>query len=132
MDDNAWSNIVSGLGAIDASAAAASAARLQAESSSEDIPKLLGLLASEDAFIREAAAWPLAEIAGPSVLSELFIAYQRGFDEGLDNDGFTAALLEVPAVHPAAARTALEQIARNSGEPIRGHAEWLLTFCEGE
>ena len=92
---------------------------------------LTKLLQSDDFFVREAAAWPLAELAGPSVLRELFVAYQRGFDEGQDNDGFTAALLEIPACHSDAARTAIESIARSSDEPMRGHAEWLLEICIG-
>ncbi|MCA0242048.1 MAG: hypothetical protein LCI02_14435 [Proteobacteria bacterium] len=97
-----------------------------------DVSNLLGLLKIDDFFIREAAAWPLAELAGPKVLVDLLLAYQRGFDEGHDNDGFTAALLEIPALHPTAARLSLVQIIGSFEEPMRGPAAWLLEFCESE
>jgi len=101
---------------------------LHAESSIEDIPQLLDLLKSGDFFAREAAAWPIAEITGPAHLSELLCAYQRGFDEGHDNDGFTAALLEIPALYPAEAKGALTALGQSLPEPLRSHAGWLLEF----
>ena len=35
----------------------------------------------ENFFIREAAAWPVAELAGPAALEKLRVAYQRGLDQ---------------------------------------------------
>lgn len=130
MEAISWSTIVSELSHPDIDTCVRAAERLQAEASAADIPNLLKLLQSNDFFIREAAAWPLAELAGPKVLPELFVAYQRGFDEGHDNDGFTAALLEIPALHPQEARASLERVVASAEEPARGHAAWLLTFCE--
>jgi hypothetical protein len=72
---------------------------------------------------------PLAEIAGTQHLPELLRAYQRGFEEGHDNDGFTAALLEIPVVYPLEDKKALIALTKSSEDPLRGHAEWLLTFC---
>ena len=130
MEATTWTAIVSALSDPDVSTCVDAATRLQAKAGTEDLPKLLALLESDDFFIREAAAWPLAELAGPTVLPELLAAYQRGFDEGHDNDGFTAALLEIPALHAREAKQSLERIAGSTGEPIRGHARWLLEFCE--
>jgi hypothetical protein len=110
MEATAWSEIVSALNALSVEDCVAAASRLHAEASSEDIPKLLELLESGKFFVREAAAWPLAELAGPAVLTELLRAYQRGFDEGHDNDGFTAALLEVPALFSGDAKASLASI----------------------
>ena len=132
MEATAWSTIVSALSDPTVSTCVEAAARLQAEAGSEDIPNLLVLLESDDFFVREAAAWPLAELAGPTVLPELLSAYQRGFDEGHDNDGFTAALLEIPAFHSKEARPSLERIVESTEEPMRGHAHWLLEFCKAE
>lgn len=132
METAAWSEIVSGLSASSVDACVGAASRLHAEAGADDIPKLLHLLESDDFFIREAAAWPLAELAGPAVLTHLFAAYQRGFDEGHDNDGFTAALLEIPALFPEAARASLASIIATASEPMLGHAVWLLQFCGGE
>jgi hypothetical protein len=109
MEDKAWKEVVSQLTDPDAGVDAwvAAAARIHTESEQQDVPRLLELLKHENFFVREAAAWPLTELAGPSVLAELLAAYQRGFDEGHDNDGFSAALLEVTAFHPSTIKTTL-------------------------
>jgi HEAT repeat protein len=131
MNTAAWDAVVAQLEALDNRSVAA-AARLHKEATLEDVPRLLALLESGDNFfVREAAAWPLAELVGPRVLRELFRAYQRGLDEGQDNDGFTTALLEVAGIYPREARVALADLAASADEPIRGHAKWLLDFCEG-
>ena len=132
MEEHAWSELVAALDAPSVEESLVAASRLHAGADADDIPKLLALLKSADFFVREAAAWPLAELAGPDVLDELFVAYQRGFDEGHDNDGFSAALLEIPALFPEETMKALERIIGVAEEPIRGHAQWLLEFCEGE
>jgi hypothetical protein len=132
MEATAWSEIVAGLNEADVEVCVAAASRLHAEADVDDIPKLLELLESDNFFIREAAAWPLAELAGPAVLTDLLAAYQRGFDEGHDNDGFSAALLEVPALFPEEAKSCLKRIAAAAGEPMRGHALWMLGFIDGE
>jgi hypothetical protein len=124
----AWDTTIAELNALDDRSVAA-AGRLHAEATLEDLPKLLELLASADNFfVREAAAWPLAELAGVQFLPELLRAYQLGFDEGHDNDGFTAALLEIPHIYPEAA-IALNELIEVADEPMRGHAKWLLEFC---
>jgi hypothetical protein len=106
------------------------AARLRKDSTPEDVPALLGLLKTGDFFEREAAAWPLAEISGTTHLCELLSAYEKGFEEGHDNDGFTAALLEIPALYPSDARSELTKLASEADDPIRAHCVWLLEFCE--
>lgn len=132
MDNTDWHDLVTSLEARDVSTCVEAAAKLHREASSEDVPRLLSLLESGDFFIREAAAWPLAELAGPTVLPQLFAAYQRGFEDGHDNDGFTAALLEIPALYPVEAPRALANFIDASQEPLRGHAMWLLEFCASE
>ena len=85
-----------------------------------------------NAFIREAAAWPLSELAGATALPELFQAYQRGLDEGEDNDGFSAALTEMAEADPAGVKAALDVLARSPDAALRENAEWLLEFCSNE
>jgi hypothetical protein len=130
MKDTAWSEITANLNARDTAVCVAAAARLHREADISEVPRLLGLLESNDFFVREAAAWPLAELAGAQVLGELLTAYQRGFDEGHDNDGFTAALLEIPALHGEAAVQAIRSFLKSSSGTTKEHAGWLLTFCE--
>ena len=45
------------------------------DASTEDLTRLLILLNDDDFFLREAAAWPISELAGPSSLRDLLIAY---------------------------------------------------------
>ena len=129
MKSEVFTSITANLCNTDVDTSVEAAGRLNKEAEIEDVPKLLELLQSDDFFVREAAAWPLAELAGVKLLPELFVAYQRGFGEGHDNDGFTAALLEIPAIYPNEARQAIEQIVATAEEPIRSHASWLLEFC---
>jgi HEAT repeat protein len=44
--------------------ACAAAEKLHQEAAKEDVPALLTLLGDDDAFVREAAAWPLSELGG--------------------------------------------------------------------
>jgi hypothetical protein len=129
MNSERWSQISAALGSHSVETMVEAASQLHREAEREDVPRLLELLQSEDFFVREAAAWPLAELAGPTVLSELLSVYQRGFDDGQDNDGFTAALLEIPSLHPAEAKSSLLDIIGIAAEPMLGHAKWLLEFC---
>lgn len=129
MNGNTWNEIVAALMSEDVAVCVAAASRLHKESDAADVPRLLALLNDGSFFVREAAAWPLAELAGPSALREMFVAYQRGFDEGHDNDGFTAALIEVASLNPEATKAALNSIIRLAAEPMKGHAQWLLEFC---
>jgi hypothetical protein len=124
-----WRALTADLESPNVSTCVRAAEALHANTCAEDVPRLLELLKHESFFVREAAAWPLAELQGPLLLPQLLVAYQRGFDEGYDNDGFTAALLEIPALHPEAAPVALKRYISTSTEPLRGHAEWLLQFC---
>jgi hypothetical protein len=130
MDESLFAEIVNALSVDDVGVCVRAAERLHRESTSEDVPRLLQLLHSDDFFVREAAAWPLVETAGPAVLKELLVAYQRGFDDGHDNDGFTAALLELPFLASIATWKAASTLSVTAEEPMKGHAEWLLTFCE--
>lgn len=132
MNSSSWTEIVSALGSFDVEVCVNAANRLHVESSIEDVPALLSLLRSADFLSREAAAWPLAELTGPMHLPELLLAYQRGFDEGQDNDGFTAALLEIASLYPAEAKPVLLNLGRTLEEPLRGHAAWLLEHCEAQ
>ncbi len=130
MRSTYWDAIVLALESRDVETAVAAATKLHAEATLDDVPKLLDLLKNgRDFFVREAAAWPLAELAGPTVIRELLIAYQLGFEEGHDNDGFTAALLEIPALQPSETRRSLEDLVGSETAHIRQHARWLLKFC---
>ena len=89
----------------------------------------MDLLNDDNFFVREAAAWPVAELAGTSVLRELLVAYQRGFDDGQDNDGFTTALIDLVEASSGASKDVLKRLAEDPDSAVRENATWLLEFC---
>lgn len=113
----------------DIDGAVAAAQRLHKESTHEDVPRLRELLQDSDAF-REAAAWPLSELLGPPALRELFVAYQRGLNEGFDNDGFTTALIELVSADALTCAEVLRHLATDADPNMRENALWLLEFCK--
>jgi hypothetical protein len=126
-----WAALVRDLKNVDdVDSAVAACERLHREATAEDLPRLRDLLTDGSFFVREAAAWPLSEIAGAAALPELFQAYQRGFDEGHDNDGFSAALTEMAAADPDGVRRALSGFLQSGDSKVRDNASWLLEFCE--
>jgi hypothetical protein len=130
MNPTDWEAITRDLrGDLDPARMAAAAAQLHSTATTEDIPRLRELLGDESFFVREAAAWPLAELAGADYLAELLGAYQRGLDDGHDNDGFTAALIKLAESDPVHVAEALQPLARSSDDALRENAQWLLTFC---
>jgi HEAT repeat protein len=129
MDPAGRQSILDGLEAADVDANVRAAKELHERSTEADIPWLLELLKHESFFVRESAAWPLAELAGYNYLPQLFASYQRGFDEGHDNDGFSAALIECASLHLKETRDALRPLIQSKDEQLRDNATWLLEFC---
>ncbi len=106
----------------------AAAERLHRGAMLDDVPRLCALLNDDDAIMREAAAWPLSELAGVVHLGELLSAYQRGFDDGFDNDGFTTALIELAASHPAELARERQRLSDEGDPRLRESALWLMEF----
>jgi hypothetical protein len=88
------------------------------------------MLNDSDFFIREAAAWPLTELAGLAALPQLLVALQRTFDDGHDGDGFQTALIELVEADKPAARRVLDSLLETGDEAMRENAKWLIEFCE--
>ncbi|MEP6962220.1 MAG: hypothetical protein ABI995_09080 [Acidobacteriota bacterium] len=105
------------------------AARIHKEATFEDVSQLTVLLNDDDALLREAAAWPLSELVGTPVLRELLKAYQRGLDDGLDDDGFSAALIDLVQVDPVQSESVLKVLVNEADLKMRDNACWLLEFC---
>ena len=133
MNDKEWTDIVRDLrDSTNVEVAVAAAERLHLTATLEDVPRLRQLLEDDAFFVREAVAWPLCELGGAAMLPDLFAAYQRGFDEGHDNDGFSTALIEFVEANRDAARDVLTLLARSSDAAVRENAVWLLEFCRNE
>jgi hypothetical protein len=130
MNEDEWRDLREGLYGTDPISAANSAQRLDREATANDLQRLRELLSGGDAFVREAAAWPISRIVGAPAMRELLVAYQRGFDEGDDNDGFSTALIELATADPSGCREALLALAEADIASVRENAVWLLQFCE--
>lgn len=127
INSKAWVEITRDLASKDVDIAVTACEALHAQTDQDDVPRLLELLADSDFFIREAAAWPLTELAGAHVLPQLLIAYQRGYDEGHDNDGFSTALLQIPALFPESKIQVTKLLDTAEGSQ-REHLMWLMDF----
>ncbi|MBN8733849.1 MAG: hypothetical protein J0L64_25155 [Acidobacteria bacterium] len=128
-----WDTLVAALRNVEQTdQACAAAEKLYKEATEEDVPKLLTLLSDDEAFVREAAAWPLSGLGQAPFLKALLVAYQRGLDEGLDNDGFSAALIDLVEVKRQESAAELRLLACDPSAHIRKNASWLMKFCSGE
>ena len=133
MNDSEWQAISTALrGDASPELALAAVASLQANATASDVPRLLNLLEDSSFFVREAAAWPLSDLGRVDVLPQLLEAYQRGLDEGHDNDGFSAALIDLVEMNSAAAVPQLQKLVETGSAAARENAAWLLTFCKGK
>ena len=131
MNRAQWQRLVAALhDSADESTAVAAAGELQSIASMEDVPHLLELLSDDSFFVREAAAWPLSDLGCVSALPQLLAAYQRGLDDGHDNDGFSAALVDLVSVNRGEAKAQLETLAHSPDQKVARTAKWLLEFCE--
>ena len=127
-----WEALIAALRNVEQTVQACAAAeKLHKVATKEDVPKLLALLRDDDAFVREAAAWPLSELEGAPLLRDLLVAYQRGLDEGFDNDGFSAALIDLVEANRSESAAELRLLVLDSNAHIRENAGWLLEFCSG-
>jgi hypothetical protein len=130
MTDLEWDDLVTAIRDINnIDLAVAACGRLQSMATADDVPRLVSLLSDASFFVREAAAWPLSDLGRTDVLPELLFAYQRGLDEGHDNDGFSAALVDLVEAHPSEATPTLRIIVEGCGNGPGETAKWLLNFC---
>ena len=130
MNDQDWDETMRALhDKSDMDRAVAAAQKLHKTATKEDLPKLMKLLDDDNFFVQEAAAWPACELGGSRALQELLVAYQQGLDRGHDNDGFTAALIDLVETNPKESREVLSRLAESGDAPLRENALWLLEFC---
>jgi hypothetical protein len=108
----------------------AASKKIHDASTRDDLPWLMSLLNDPAFTVREAAAWPISELAGVLALPDLLRAYQRGLEDGHDNDGLSTALIELVEGDVAAAQRSLNDLAESGDSAMRDNAKWLLEFCQ--
>ena len=129
MNQQDWIKLVAELRNVsDVDRASGAAETLRGTATADDLPRLMELLRDQDFFVREAAAFPVSELAGPEALPELLAALQLGFDQGHDNDGFQAALIDLVQANPTPAKEVLAKLAISPDPKVRENAVWLLEF----
>ena len=106
--------------------------RLKNSATKDDLPQLVSALKSEknDFWTRELLSELISELGGSEYLPELFDALQKNYDEGHDNDGFNAYLIEITYSEPKLCKEKLLQLIDSTEFKHKNHAEWLLEFCE--
>lgn len=129
MNDSRWHQLVNNIEGEDINLMVEACEHLQNEAEMSDVSRLVELLEHDSFVVREAAAWPLAILGDVTVIPELFTAYQRGFGEGHDNDGLSAALAAMAELHPEPVRQSLLELIKSTNLAYQKYAKWLLEFC---
>jgi HEAT repeat protein len=125
-----WDRLVDALrDASDVERAVAAARTLQQGATAEDVPRLMRLLTDGDFFVREAAAWPISDLGVTEALPALLEALHRGFQEGHDGDGLSAALADLVEMNARQSHIVLKSLLASGPPHLREHALWLLEFC---
>ena len=131
MDTLRFDSLLTDLRDLQSPTAAVDAATaLQKEATLEDIPRLLELLKDPSFFVREAAAWPLSDLGYTDALPELVQAHCRGTAEGHDNDGLSAAMIDLASMCPDNAAKVLSGIISSGNTAEVEVAKWLLEFAQ--
>lgn len=92
------------------------------------IPDLYALLQSDDFFIRETVAEPLARLEGVKALPALLEALTRGVADGQDNDGLSTTVIGVLEENAADVAPLLLAMLQAEDATTRAHAAWGLGF----
>lgn len=106
--------------------------RLMNIADKDDLPILISAIQSDrnDFFTRELLSQPISILGGVSSLSILFDALRKGEDEGHDNDGLCAWIMEIASANPTLCKTHLLQLLESPTFSNKDYAEWLIEFCE--
>lgn len=125
-----WKRILADLHAEDDGPRAVAAYEALDKAADESrLPDLHRLLTdSDNFFVREAAAVPIARLEGLRALPDLLRAHQRGSQDGHDNDGLSTVIADLVAGAPQEAAPLLLSMLVDASEKTRSAAAWLLGF----
>ncbi len=125
----AWQDF--GAGDIDVDGVLKAFERLNSIATEINLPALVVAIQSpkNNFWTRELFAEPISHLGGTDYLEPLLEAAQLGLDEGHDNDGFDAHLIDIASSEPEKCRTKLEELLARDDFKHRELAKWLLEFC---
>ncbi len=127
-----WENIITDLSNDDSEKAINASFLLDKYATKEYLSDLYLLIESDDFWIREVAAVPLARLEGLKVLPNLFDALNKGFADGHDHDGLQSTLFDLLESYPQKASAMLLQMLDSNDELDRENAAWGLGFVANE
>jgi hypothetical protein len=125
----AWQDV--SVGDIDVDGVLKAFERLNSMATEIDLPALVVAIQSpkNNFWTRELFAEPISHLGGTDYLGPLLEAAQLGLDEGHDNDGFDARLIDIAYSEPEKCRAKLEELLARDDFKHRELANWLLEFC---
>ena len=106
--------------------------KLEEIANESHIPQLQRLLQDDNFFIRETAAGPYAQLMGVRALPLLLQAQIRGYEDGHDNDGLDAVIMELVEVRKTEISSTLLEMLTKENPKTRAQAAWLLGFVASE
>jgi hypothetical protein len=121
-------------GDVDVDGVIAAFERLKALATKADLLKLVAAIQSprNNFWTRELLSEPICRLGGSDYLEPLFEALQLGFDEGHDNDGFQAHVIDIAKTEPKKTRSKLKELMGQKKYAHKDLAKWLLEFCKNK
>jgi hypothetical protein len=106
--------------------------QLKVSVTKNDLPLLLQTIKSETCgfWVRELLSEPIIDLGGAEALPELLAALQKNYEEGHDNDSFTAFLMDLAESDPVGAREQLVKMAKTASPSELKDINWLLEYCQ--
>jgi HEAT repeat protein len=127
-----WPQVIEDLRSRDTDRAVRAFERLGAIADESRIAELYAMLNDKDFFIREAAAVPLARLEGVKALPSLFGALTRGTQDGHDNDGLVATVVDLLQANRSEVPPILQEMLSDEREDYRALAAWALGYVPTE
>ncbi|ABA90276.1 hypothetical protein Pcar_3041 [Syntrophotalea carbinolica DSM 2380] len=106
--------------------------QLKASATEEDLQLLLQTIKSESCgfWVRELLSEPIIDLAGAKALPDLLAALQKNYEEGHDNDSFTAVLMDLAESDPIGVKEQLVKMAKTASLSELKEINWLLEHCQ--
>jgi len=132
MTKSNWSQLIQDLRSEDIDCAVDACEKISELADGTHVPELYLLLNDESFFVREAAAIPLVRLEGVRALPSLFEAHKRGSQEGHDNDGLTATIVDLLEANQEEVTPLLLDMVRSTDNETRQRAAWALGFVASQ
>jgi HEAT repeat protein len=132
MQKQNWSQLIEDLRSPNVDLAVRACEQIAEVANESNIAELYSLMNDEDFFVREAAALPLARLEGIRALPDLFEAHKRGSNDGHDNDGLTATIVELLEANQEEVTPLLLNMVRSVNNDTRRMAAWALGFVASQ